>query len=208
MGLQKARIKNVDTGDEMEVKFNPREYTFEKASPWKPHHNQGLDSPDQQWTSGEPLLLHIELFFDVFEEKDKDVREYTDKVEELAHVNPDKHRPPICLITWGKSLKFQCLLTSLSQRFTKFREDGTPVRAICTCIFREYTPPKEQLKAAPRHSADHFKRRVVKQGDTLTWIAGKEYGNPGRWRVIADANKIDDPMHLIPGQELIIPPIL
>jgi len=33
----------------------------------------------------------------------------------------------------------------------------------------------------------------VKQGDTLAWIAGKEYGNPSEWRIIADANGIDDP---------------
>ena len=48
---------------------------------------------------------------------------------------------------------------------------------------------------------------MVKQGDTLSWIAGKEYGNPAEWRIIAEANGIDDPLNLTVGQELLIPPL-
>lgn len=209
MALVKAEIKNVDTGETIAVRFNPKEYTFEKVAPWKEHNIQGLDSPAYEWTSGSPMQLIVELFFDVYEEQGdgRDVRKFTDKIEDLAHVNPDKHRPPILLFCWGKRLQFKCLLKSLSQRFTMFLDDGTPVRAVLNCVFTEFTPPEEQLKGNPRHSPDHTKRRVVKQGDTLSWIAGKEYGNPNEWRIIADANGIDDPMNLTPGQELLIPPL-
>ena len=41
----------------------------------------------------------------------------------------------------------------------------------------------------------------------LILIAGKEYGNPAEWRIIAEANGIDDPIHLTIGQELLIPPL-
>lgn len=209
MALVKAEIKNLDTNDSVPVKFNPKEYTFEKRAPWKEHQIQGLDAPTYEWTSGAPMILSVELFFDVYEEKDaaRDVRTFTDKIEELAFVNPDKHRPPILLFCWGKKLQFRCILTQLSQRFTMFLDDGTPVRAVLNATFSEYTPAEEQLKGKPRHSPDHTKRRVVKQGDTLAWIAGKEYGNPAEWRIIADANGIDDPMNLTPGQELLIPPL-
>ncbi|MBI3724445.1 LysM peptidoglycan-binding domain-containing protein [bacterium] len=155
------------------------------------------------------MILTVELFFDVYEKKgeERDVRKLTDKIEDFAFVNPDKHRPPILLFCWGKKLQFRCVLKNLSQRFTMFLDDGTPVRAVLNCVFSEYTPPEEQLQGKPRHSPDHTKRRVVKQGDTLSWIAGKEYGNPAEWRIIADANGIDDPMGLTPGQELVIPPL-
>jgi nucleoid-associated protein YgaU len=209
MGLVKAEIKNLDTKAITPVRFNPKEYTFDKVAPWKQHDIQGLDAPAYEWTSGSPMELTVELFFDVYEEKgaDRDVRKFTDKLEDMAHVNPDKHRPPILLFCWGKKLQFRCLLKRLVQRFTLFLDDGTPVRAVLNCVFTEFTPPEEQLKSAPRHSPDHTKRRVVKQGDTLAWIAGKEYGNPAEWRIIADANGIDDPMSLTPGQELLIPPL-
>ena len=205
----KAKISNMDTQKDTEVCFNPKEYTFEKAAPWKEHNIQGLDAPAYEWTSGAPMHLQVELFFDVYEKTgdDRDVRKFTDELEQMAHVNPDKHRPPILLFCWGKKLQFRCFLKHLTQRFTLFLEDGTPVRAVLNCLFVEYTPPEEQLQGKPRHSPDHTKRRVVKQGDTLAWIAGKEYGNPAEWRMIADANGIDDPLNLVPGTELLIPPL-
>jgi nucleoid-associated protein YgaU len=49
---------------------------------------------------------------------------------------------------------------------------------------------------------------TVKKGDTLSKIAGQEYGDASAWRQIFDANrdKIKDPDLIHPGQELTIPP--
>jgi hypothetical protein len=209
MSLVKAKINNLDTGDEFDVCFNPREYTFSKVAPWSEHNIQGLDSPLYEWTSGAAMRLNVELFFDAYELEGaaRDVRQWTDKLEVSQLVNPDKHRPPHLLFIWGKKLKFKCILQSLSIRFTMFLDDGTPVRAVANCTFLEYASPEEQLQAKPRHSPDHTKRRVVKEGDTLSWIAGKEYGNPAEWRIIAEANGIDDPLHLTIGRDLLIPPL-
>jgi nucleoid-associated protein YgaU len=209
MSLVKAEIQNLDTQTSLTVCFNPREYTFSKSAPWAEHNIQGLDSPAYEWTSGAPMQLNVELFFDAYELQGeaRDVRQWTDQLEVFQLVNADKHRPPLLLFIWGKKLKFKCMLRHMSIRFTMFLDDGTPVRAIATCQFTEYTPPSEQLQGKPRHSPDHTKRRVVKQGDTLSWIAGKEYGNPAEWRIIAEANGIDDPINLTVGQELLIPPL-
>lgn len=209
MALVKAEIQNLDTNEKIPVCFNPKEYTLEKRAVWKEHNPQGNDNPDFEWTSGDAMSLHVELFFDTYEEEGdaRDVRTFTDKIEQLMFVNADKHRPPVLLVTWGKKLQFRCVLTNLTQRFIMFLDSGTPVRAILNCVFREYNPTEEQQRGKPRHSADHTKRRVVKQGDTLSWIAGKEYGNPAEWRTIAVANGIEDPLRLTPGQELIIPPL-
>lgn len=46
---------------------------------------------------------------------------------------------------------------------------------------------------------------VVKEGDTLTYIANKYYGKPFKWYVIADINQIYNPFVLVAGTELIIP---
>lgn len=208
MGLVKAKIEDVDdVGLSLEVCFNPKEYTFTKVAPWSEHNIQGFDAPKYEWTSGQAMMLNVELFFDAYEAEERDVRQWTDKLEVMQLVNPDLHRPPILLFVWGEKLQFKCVLRNLALRFTMFLDDGTPVRAVANCQFMEYSTPEEQLQAKPRHSPDHTKRRVVKEGDTLSWIAGKEYGNPSEWRIIAEANGIDDPLHLTVGRELLIPPL-
>jgi len=48
---------------------------------------------------------------------------------------------------------------------------------------------------------------TVQQGDTLSAIAKREYGDAGKWKQIYEANReqIDDPDLIHPGQELRIP---
>ena len=217
--LVKAEIKVQDSGPEgtarlngqsLTVCFNPREYVLTKVAPWVEHQIQGYDSPKYQWTSGAPMQMKVDLFFDAYEEKGdaRNVRKMgTDMLHSFTLVDPEVHRPPKLLFVWGTELQFKCYLRNLSIRYTMFLEDGTPVRATASCLFVENTDPAEQRKGKPLHSPDHTKRRVVKQGDTLAWIAAKEYGNPAEWRIIAQANDIDDPRQLTVGRELLIPPL-
>jgi nucleoid-associated protein YgaU len=88
-----------------------------------------------------------------------------------------------------------------------FLSDGTPVRASLNVTLKEYKELEIQVKEISLQSADRTKTRQVKQGDSLWFIAAKEYGNPALWRHIAEANKIDNPRVLKPGMELIIPPL-
>ncbi|MHC4392318.1 MAG: CIS tube protein [Planctomycetota bacterium] len=206
MSLAKLHIKPEAT-EGFDVLFNPKEYTVTKSTPWQHHDIQGFDAPTLEFTSGEPYRIQFELFVDTYESGES-CRGVTDKIEKLALVNPELHRPETCTLIWGTSLNFNCILESFSLRFTLFKEDGTPLRGTMNTTWKEFLPAEAQLKGAPRHSPDHTKRRVVKQGDTLSWIAGKEYDDPSKWRIIADANGIDDPFDLEPGTDLLVPPII
>jgi LysM repeat protein len=210
--LAKLTIMPLDgkmANQRIEVMFNPKEYTITKSTPWKHHDLMGHDAPTIEFTSGEPHRCTFELFFDCYEKyPEEKIRDLTDKIEKLTLVDGDIHRPPTVLLTWGKGLSFKCVLESFTIRFTLFHEDGTPLRAIMNTVWKEFYETTLQGKTEPRHSADRTKRRVVKQGDTLSWIAGKEYDDPTKWRIIADANGIDDPSTIAPGTELIIPPLL
>jgi hypothetical protein len=205
MGLEKAVIKNLDTNDEIKVLFNPKEYIIEKKTPWKEHEIQGMDSPAVEFTLGERKRLSMELFFDTSEEK-KDVREHTDKIEELMLVNADEHRPPLLLFSWG-NLKFKCVLEDLVQRFTMFLNDGTPIRAILKVMFKEYSTAESQSQSKPRNSSDHTKRILMREGETLSSISAREYRDPTKWRVIASANNIENPLGVEPGTVLKLPPL-
>jgi nucleoid-associated protein YgaU len=50
-----------------------------------------------------------------------------------------------------------------------------------------------------------LKVHTVTDGDSLQSVAYKNYGDATRWRTIAEANGIDDPLRLRRGHQLSIP---
>lgn len=56
-------------------------------------------------------------------------------------------------------------------------------------------------------SSTQYRTHVVKQGETLSEIAEREYGDPDQWRRIYDANRdtIEDPDLIHPGDRLKLP---
>ena len=204
--LEKAKIANTDKQTTLEALFNPKEYSIQKSVQWEPHKAPGLDSPEQEFTSGNPAVLSVELFFDTYEDK-KSVKEYTDQLMEMALVDADKHRPPAIQFTWG-DLTFEGFVESLTLRYTMFLSDGKPCRATASLSIKENKTAKEQLEQNPRNSPDHTKLRTLKVGETLALLAHEEYDDPAEWRRIADANGINDPKDVKPGTVLTLPPIL
>ena len=201
----KGAPKGLSEGEAIPVKFNPTEYSLDKSITYADQSLPGFTSPVTQFTSGEAETLTMELFFDAYEESQQDVRAaYTDKLDALLHVDGDLHAPPICRFVWG-GLSFECVLQSASKQFTMFLPSGVPVRARVNVTFKEYNPPTWQKKETPRKSADKTKLHRVIEDETLWLIAAAEYGDPQRWRPIAEANGIDNPRTLTPGDELVIP---
>jgi hypothetical protein len=204
--LEKAKIQNTDKQSTLEALFNPKEYSVQKSVQWEPHKAPGLDSPEQEFTSGNPAILSVELFFDTYEDK-KSVKEFTDQLMEMALVDADKHRPPAIQFTWG-DFTFEGYVENLTLRYTMFLSDGKPCRATANLSIKENKTAKEQLEANPRNSPDHTKLRTFKAGETLALLAHEEYDDPAEWRRIADANGINDPKDVKPGTVLTLPPIL
>jgi hypothetical protein len=207
MALEKAEIQILDGDDKGSIKvlFNPKEYVIEKTTSWKENETVGLDSPEVQFTIGQRKRLSMELFFDTSDEK-KDVREHTDKIEKIMVVDKSLHRPPLLLFSWGK-LKFKCVLEDLSSRFTMFLDDGTPIRAILKVLFKETETAKGQAEKKPNESADHTKRLILREGESLQSLSAREYGDPKHWRMIAESNGIIDPLNIKSGTILKLPPL-
>lgn len=203
--IQPLDEKGNKKGDPIKVCFNPPEYSIEKSNQFQSSQLPGLSTPITQFVSGNAQTLAMELFFDSYEER-KDVREYTDKLISLLDIDADLHAPPICEFVWGGP-PFKAVVERVTQRFTMFLDSGIPVRAKLSVTFKEYKTITEQVHRPPRESADRTKRRVIKEGDTLWLMANREYGDPGLWRQIAEANNIDNPRTLEIGKEIIIPPL-
>lgn len=195
--------------------FNPSRLSVTRTVAWPTQEVTKRDTPEVHYSGAiEPSTLNVELFLDSYDNdlprgEKKSVREVTDRLIKLTQVIDEKHRPPVCRLTWGKmgNMKgfFQGVLENLALQFSLFMENGTPVRATATCTFKAWTPNEQDLKEQNLMSADVAKVWVVKRGQTLATIAMHEYGNPGKWRPIALANGIDNPMALDPGMVLVLP---
>ena len=215
MGLTKATLTNLNNNNTVEVLFNPTEYTLAKTNNWASKPNVGKNVPKRDFTGGNSRKLDMELFFDVFEKKDADVRDHVNKVFALmmideAKKNPKtkKARPPLCLFQWGGNWSFKAAVTNLSVRYTLFRDTGIPARATAKITLEEAEDETEQKGTNPTSFAEPGRRRrEVRPQDTLALIAYEEYGDPNKWRRIADDNRLDNPFALRPGQVLSIPPL-
>jgi hypothetical protein len=202
-------------GQQIEVLFNPAEYTIEKSNQYQSNPIPGLATPVAQFVHGNADTLTMELFFDTYApsksrhsriQQGEDVRKYTDKLASLLDMDSSLHAAPVCKFVWGK-VEFKAIIERLSQKFTMFLSDGTPVRATLNVSFKEYKPITEQLKEIGRESADRTKRRIIREGDSLWMFAAEEYGDPAFWRQIAIKNAIENPRLLEVGREIELPPL-
>ena len=221
MALVKLRIKPLAPSKlkEISVLFNPNSYSIRKSVTWGPPQTltgkrsqtqRKVNAPTLTFGGGGSRQLTLELFFDVTEpvngKKIDDVRKKTDKIVELTRIERKLKQPPTCEISWGTAptssdFPFTGVVNNLTQKFTLFRSDGKPVRANLTVVFVEFLDPKKDQRQTDPELTTH----IIKQGDTLSSITAEVYRDPTLWRVIAEANRLDDPRLLEIGRTLTIP---
>lgn len=209
------RPQDTDKESRIECLFNPTEYTVTKRNRWKEGDESGQDTLHLSFVNGEPETLKFQLFFDTFAER-KDVRDaHTQKIWDLMKVDEPrrddkskKGEPPVVLFQWGgdKNRAFAAVITSISQKFTLFLPDGTPVRATLDVTFQQVRDSKRLPNQNPTSGGTGGNRVwTVVAGDTLAMIAYRMYGSAGSWRPIADANRLANVRRLTPGDTLVIP---
>lgn len=213
--LEKAIIINTVTGDKIPVQFNPEEYSVNRDINYAQTAIPGLSAPITQFVNGNAQTLEMEFLVDTYEEHrsgsriinqaGEDVRHLTNQIVGLMDINPEIHAPPPLIFSWGESFEFTCVLARASQKFIMFRPDGTPVRARLQVTFNQFKNVDLEAKEIKRETADFTKRYLVGQGETLSSIAFRIYGNPALWRPIALLNDIDNPRSLPIGLELAVP---
>lgn len=217
-----AIIKNLATNTEIKCMFNPQEYKISKSNGWSSEKARGQNQPHAEYSGGGPNSLTLNLVFDTYETHEwfgnqarEDVRKYTQELWKLTLVNKSsidsnngQGKPPECRFQWGKLWSFVGVVTSLSQTFTLFLADGTPVRAKIDITFQQTTDEDAYPRQNPTSGGEPNARLyVVTEGDTLAGIAYAMYRDSTVWRHLAETNHIDDPLALRPGQRLLITPL-
>jgi nucleoid-associated protein YgaU len=227
-----AKLTITPTGDSkiepFKALFNPTSYSISKSVSWQTpgsedggqarESNVTLNAPLLQFGGGQCRTLSLKLFFDVTDyplingEKITDVLTLTNQLVKLTlkeRSGNTEQPPPVCRISWGESnaksmdFPFVGVVESLTQEFTLFDSDGKPLRANLDVSFKEFLKPEEDK----RKNDPEFTTRIVKRGDTLSSIAAEMLNDPARWRIIADANQLDNPRALEIGISLSIPKV-
>ena len=210
LGLEKAVIKILEgsnKGNEVPVLFNPSEYSLEISNSFEEKSLPGLSNPVVQFVNGQAQALSMELLFDTWTDgANEDVSKKTNEFVQMLAIDSDLHAPPPVEFKWG-SFAFKAYIEKISQRFTMFNSDGSPVRATLNVSFKQYRPLPEQLAKTKLLSSDKTKRRVLTADDSLWAIAAREYGETKYWRHIAAHNRIANPRLLQPGVVIQLPPL-
>jgi len=216
--LVSARIFEVDSsgnekggGVSISCMFNPFEYTVTKSNQYGEKSRNNSNVPQVEFKKAGPQVLKLSLIFDTYE-KGEDVSLKTNKLWKLMESSTRqegsrdvKVPPPEVAFEWGV-FRFVAVMTEMSQKFTLFKLDGTPVRAKVDVTFTQHKDVNDYPSQNPTSGGGPIQRvRRVVAGDRLDTIAYEVYGDATQWRTIAEQNQITNPLILHPGQLLTIP---
>ena len=216
--LQPAMIYEVDASGKKKGRisipctFNPFEYTVSKSNTYQEESKNRSDVPHIEFKKAGPQTLKLSLTFDTYE-TGEDVSRTTSELwklmESKTRKKGKKNRkipPPEVAFEWGV-FRFVAVITNMTQKFTLFKQDGTPVRAKVDVTFTQHKDVNDYKYQNPSSGGSDEVERVcqVVRGDRLDTIAYQVYGDATKWRLIAERNDIVDPLTLRAGQRLVIP---
>ena len=218
--LVAAKIYEVDeTGKEkgggvsVDCMFNPFEYTVSKQNQYGENPKNNGDVPQVEFKKAGPQTLKLSLMFDTYEQGE-DVSLSTNTLwklmESKTRQEGNKNKkvpPPSVAFEWGV-FRFVAVITDMTQKFTLFKQDGTPVRAKVDVTFTQHIDTEDYPSQNPTSGGGPINRiRQVLAGDRLDTIAYEMYGDATKWRLIAERNHIQNPLLLRAGQQLTIPQV-
>ena len=209
----KAFLETED-GQRISCMFNPADLALSQSNAWVGSTTPGKGAPVLRYTGAASGVLRLTLFFDTTADG-QSVSTHTSQIAALMDVNTslpgsssttNNARPPWVIFHWGDFHSFKSVVTQLDVTYDYFGSDGTPLRARANMTLTQYQPDSAKPAQNPT-SGTPYPHRVhrVQPGETLDRISALHFGDSTRWRDIAAANGIEDPLALQPGALLAIP---
>lgn len=205
--------------------FNPETIKITRSNSWGDGKRGGEESTTGKGAPGHGILdlefnglnngsLSLELFFDTTD-TGKPVTEHTDKIMAAMDIEGDASgaspstqnaQPPRVVFRWGQLQTFQCVIKSASLTFKYFSSAGVPLRADLSLELGQYGDDSAYPRQNPT-SGTLLPHRVhrVQPGETLDRISARYYSDSTRWRMLAVANGIEDPLAIRPGSLITVP---
>jgi nucleoid-associated protein YgaU len=194
--------------DRIAFPFNPKEWSITHAAEWKIETTK-KNAPPPEFKGPKPASATVEIFLDESGDPRGDISKTVERLKRLVapetgSVSKNTPSAPHVLFEWGKAITFKGYVESVAVTYTMFRGNGTPIRGSCKVAMKEFPPAKPPQNPTSGGPGGRRSHRMV-AGDSLASVAYAEYGDPRRWRTLAEANRIADPMRVPPGTELTVP---
>jgi hypothetical protein len=203
-------------GEKIACMYNPEKVKIQRGNSWDTLEMPGKGVHTALFKGSSPGTLDIDkLIFDTTDTGDP-VTKFTDKLMGLLDIDKkvqgtnertNNARPPIVRFHWGHMVSFPCYVESVEVEFTYFSSAGVPLRAEVDLKLNQFK--EDELAKQNPTSGTPFPHQVHRMmpGETLDRISSHYYGDANRWRSLADANGIEDPLGIRPGSLLVIPEI-
>lgn len=204
-----------DQNSKLYFMFNPESIKIAMSNRWEGTPAPGRPAPRQKFGGQDAGKLDLTIWFDTTDTGGS-VTDFTNQL--LAKMEIDSTlpgtdpkmgnaRPPTCTFHWGQNLtSFPAVITSANVTFNYFSSTGVPLRAQVDLSLVQYSASRAYSKQNPTSGTPEPHRvHRVQPGETLDRISASYYGDPTRWRLLASANGIEDPLGIRPGSLLSIP---
>jgi hypothetical protein len=204
-GFQNAKLQ-IEGGDTIQCAFNPETYTISKTNVWTYKPNQSKDWPDPEFGGGLPMTYKLTLLLDTsLQGPDQTVKDQANALMKAMHGAGSA--PKFIIFSWGSTKLPKAAPLSISIQYALFHPNGDPMRAFVDLELAqaEDTSPPGQAQNPTTRGTAGLRSHIVQDGDSLHSIAYESYGDATRWRPIAEANGIDNPLALRRGSTLTIP---
>lgn len=205
--------------DRYEVFINPEDYKLDykvkyDCQPAAP----GSDGKALKFERVEPEQLTFKFLFDdtgiidgdlknILKKPNSGVFDQVKKLRDLLvkYYGAD-HKTKFLVLVWG-NLIFKGSVVDLSIEYKLFNSNGEPIRAVVNAKFTGSINEDKQAAKNKKSSPDLTHILQVKAGDTLPLMCKKIYGDPKYYLQVANVNGLGNFRQLIPGMELVFPPI-
>lgn len=149
-------IGSLDDGSlTVQAQYNPSALQVDMNVGWSKKNQANQANPtglQLEFTGAEGRSMSVELLFDGYETK-KSVATQIKMLQQMASVidakatDENKRRPHLCMAVWGSTVQsFQCVIQSVSAKYSMFSEAGVPLRATCTVKLMEASTVALQKK--------------------------------------------------------------
>jgi hypothetical protein len=204
-GFQNAKLQ-IEGGDTIQCAFNPESYTISKTNIWTYKPNQSKDYPKPEFGGGMPMVYTMQLLLDTsLQGADQSIKDQANALMKAMHGGGSP--PKFVTFSWGSTQLPKAAPLSISIQYAMFQPNGDQMRAFVDLELAQAddsSPPGQAQNPTTRGTAG-LRSHVVQDGDSLHSIAYESYGDATRWRVIAEANGVDDPLRIERGRALSIP---
>jgi hypothetical protein len=191
--------------------YNPGKYTIITKGKYIGTVQPATNGPEPQWQGIDPPELDVDMLLDAFSVPPIPPSVVIEQLKMLTlptalSMATESSCPPIVVFGWGPNIILdQAVVASVTVEYQRFLL-GVPVRANVKVHLKAVPLPAPLGPMNPTSGGLATRRtRTVVEGDSLASIAHQEYRDPNKWRALAEANNIDDPMRVKVGTVLTVP---